>query len=200
VIEHTVLVVEDDAMVRGWLKLALETTEFKVVAEASRGDEVPALLERWRPSVILVDFRLPDVVGTELIRELRLGGMAIPAVVMTANSEPGFNEAARDAVAQGTFLKTGSTTELLATLRRVLGGRDTFDVRHPPRDPLRAALSPREREVMRLVAAGSTNRDIATQLGVAPETVKTLVSRAFTKLGTTKRAEAVSEAHRQGLL
>jgi two-component system, NarL family, nitrate/nitrite response regulator NarL len=119
---------------------------------------------------------------------------------MTANAENGFNESVRDAAAQGTVLKTGSVETLLETLRRAATGTTSFDIRHPRRDARRAALSPREREAMRLVAAGATNPQIADQLGVGRETVKTLLSRAFAKLGTTRRAEAVSEAHRQGLL
>ena len=68
------------------------------------------------------------------------------------------------------------------------------------RAPGRGALSPREREVLKLVAAGSTNREIAQQLGVGDETVKTLLGRTFAKLGVKRRAEAVSAAHERGLL
>ena len=102
--------------------------------------------------------------------------------------------------AQGTVLKTGSGDELLLALRRVVAGETSFDSRHPARDQGNAALSPREREVLRLVASGATNVQIAEQLGIGRESVKTLISRAFAKLGATRRAEAVSEAHRRGLL
>jgi DNA-binding NarL/FixJ family response regulator len=119
---------------------------------------------------------------------------------MTANAEEGFNEAARDSGAQGTVLKTGRAEELLSSLGTVVAGRQSFDARHPKRPPGRGALSPREREVLRLVAAGSTNRDIAERLSIGEETVKTLLSRTFAKLGVRRRAEAVSEAHRRGLL
>jgi two-component system, NarL family, nitrate/nitrite response regulator NarL len=195
-----VLLVDDDAMVRSWVRMALETSEFRVVAEAENGSEVEALLETWPVALLLVDYRLPDGTGTELVRALRLRGIDTPAVLMTANAENGFNESVRDAAAQGTVLKTGSVETLLEALRRAATGTTSFDIRHPRRDARRAALSPREREAMRLVAAGATNPQIADQLGVGRETVKTLLSRAFAKLGTTRRAEAVSEAHRQGLL
>jgi two-component system, NarL family, nitrate/nitrite response regulator NarL len=195
-----VLLVDDDAMVRSWVRMALETSEFRVVAEAENGSEVDALLEAWPIALLLVDYRLPDGTGTELVRALRLRGIDTPAVLMTANAENGFNESVRDAAAQGTVLKTGSVETLLETLRRAATGTTSFDIRHPRRDARRAALSPREREAMRLVAAGATNPQIADELGVGRETVKTLLSRAFAKLGTTRRAEAVSEAHRQGLL
>lgn len=195
-----VLLIDDDAMVRSWVRMALEGTEFRVVAEAESGAEVDALLERWPVTVLLVDYRLPDCTGTELVRTLRLRGIETPAILMTANPERGFNESVRDAAAQGSVLKTGSADDLIAALRRAVDGGTQFDVRHPRRDAQRAALSPREREALRLVAAGATNPEIASSLGVGRETVKTLLSRAFAKLGANRRAEAVSEAHRQGVL
>lgn len=195
-----VLLVDDDAMVRSWVRMALEGSGFRVVAEAESGSEVDALLERWPVGLLLVDYRLPDGTGTELVRTLRLRGVEIPAILMTANTESGFNESVRDAAAQGTVLKTGSVEDLLRALQRAAEGETSFDIRHPRRDARRGALSPRERQAMRLIAAGATNPQIAEELGVGRETVKTFLSRAFAKLGATRRAEAVSEAHRQGLL
>jgi DNA-binding NarL/FixJ family response regulator len=118
---------------------------------------------------------------------------------MTANEERGLNELAREAGAQGTVLKGGSV-ELLESLRAVNDGNQQFDARHPKRKPGQIALSPRERTVLQLVAAGQTNAEIALALGVSSETVKTLVQRIFQKLGARRRAEAVSTAHELGLL
>ena len=199
-VEPSVLVVEDDAMVRGWVRLSLRDSEFRIVGEAEDAVQARALIERRRPDVLLVDYRLPDRAGTELIRDLRQEGFAAPMVLMTANNERGLNEAVRAAGGQGTVLKTGSTEEMLRALRDVLAGGQAFDPRHPPRDPSQGALSRREREVLRLVAGGATNRHVAAQLGVGDETVKTLLSRTFAKLGARRRAEAVSRAHDLGLL
>lgn len=196
----TVLLVEDDSMVRGWVRLALEGSEFRLAGEAGTAAEALELVSRRRPALLLVDYRLPDGRGTELVRDLRRGGSSAPAVLMTANAEAGFNETARDSGAQGSVLKTGRVEELVAALRSVHAGGEAFDARHPPRPRGRGALSPREREVLKLVAGGATNREIAQQLGVGDETVKTLVSRTFSKLGVKKRAEAVAVAHEQGLL
>ena len=198
--EVSVLIVEDDAMVRDWIRLSLEGSEFRVVGIAHRADEVLDLIERRRPGLLLVDYRLPDAVGTELLRDLRREGIATPTLLMTANEQPGLNEAARDAGAQGTALKTGRIEELLESLRAVAGGGSAFDARHPQRAPGRAALSPREREVLRLVASGSTNKEIAEALAIGGETVKTLLARIFAKLGVRRRAEAVAEAHNRGLI
>lgn len=197
---HRVLVVDDDAIVRQWISLALSGSEFVVGAEASSGDEVEALIERRRPDVLLVDYRLDRSTGTELIRRLRLNGIDTPALLMTANEERGLNETTREVAGQGTVLKTGSGDELLLALRRLAAGKTSFDLRHPQRDTDVASLSPRERQVLRLVASGATNAQAAEQLGIGSESVKTLVARAFAKLGTSRRAEAVSQAHRLGLL
>lgn len=196
----TVVLVEDDEMVRGWLRLALEGSEFRIAGEAATAAEAEDLVERRRPDLLLVDLRLPDGVGTKLVRNLRGRGVATPAVLMTANSERGLNEAAREAGAQGSVLKTGKADELRGALRIVHGGGEAFDPRHPKRPPGRAALSPREREVLALVAKGATNKEIAEALEVGEETVKTLLARMFAKLGVRRRAEAVAAAHDRGLL
>ncbi len=198
--DRTVLLVEDDAMVRGWVRASLRDSEFRLAGEAENAAQAVELVKRRQPDILLVDYRLPDRVGTELIKALRGQGVATPAVLMTANNERGFNERVREAGGQGSVLKTGSADELLRTLRTVVEGERAFDVRHPRRDSGQGALSPREREVLRLVAGGATNRDVASTLGVGAETVKTLVSRIFAKLGASKRAEAVSRAHDLGLL
>jgi DNA-binding NarL/FixJ family response regulator len=199
-VELSILLVEDDAMVTGWVRMALEGSSIRLAGVAASAAEALALVERRHVDLLLVDFRLPDGRGTELVRDLRRKGCAIPALLMTANEERGFNAAAREAGAQGTVLKTGSADELVEALRRVHGGETAYDLRHPQRPTGRAALSPREREVITLVAAGSTNQQIAEELGVGSETVKTLLSRTFAKLGVRRRAEAVSAAHDLGLL
>jgi DNA-binding NarL/FixJ family response regulator len=198
--EVSVVVVEDDSMVRGWIRLCLEQTEFRLLGEAESAEQAAELVEKRRPELLLVDYRLPDGVGTQLVRDLRRGGLTAPAVLMTANLERGLTEIAREAGAQGTVLKSGSIEELLRALRTVAAGGESFDVRHPRRRGGEAALSPRERDVLRLVAAGATNREIAAELGVSAETVKTLLARTCAKLGVRRRAEAVSAAHNLGLL
>lgn len=198
--ELSVLLVEDDAMVTGWVRMALEDSSIRVAGVAASAAEAASLSDRRQVDLLLVDYRLPDGRGTELIRDLRRRGIRVPAVLMTANEERGLNEAAREAGAQGTVLKTGSTDELVHALRRVHEGQQAYDARHPPRSAGRGALSPREREVIQLVAAGSTNQEIAEQLGVKSETVKTLLARTFAKLGVRRRAEAVSAAHELGIL
>ena len=196
----SLLLVEDDAIVRSWVRRSLEGSEFRIVAEAARGDLAVELARRWPPGLLLVDYRLPDAPGTTLVRRLREEGLDAPVLLMTANAERGLNELAREAGAQGTTIKSASRPDLLAALRAVAAGEQHFDAVHPPRTPGRAALTPRERTVLRLIAEGSTNREVADTLGIGVETVKTLVSRALMKLGARRRAEAVSTAQSLGLL
>jgi DNA-binding NarL/FixJ family response regulator len=196
----TIVVVEDDAMVRGWVKLSLAGSEFSVAGEAGTAAGAIELTQRRRPQILLLDYRLPDKLGTEVTRVLRRAGLEMPILLMTANAEPGFNEMVREAGANGSALKTGEPDELLGALRRAVRGEFVVDGRHPRRSPGQAALSPREREVLRLVAAGATNSQAASALGVGSETVKTLLNRAYAKLGVRRRAEAVAAATSHGLL
>lgn len=194
------VVVEDDAIVRTWLRLALEGSEFELAGEASNSAEALELVARRRPALLLVDYRLPDGVGTDLVRQLRRDGVGAHVVVVTANVERGLNESAREAGAQGTIQKSGDRDHLLSVLRRVVAGETVFDSRHPSRPAGSGPLTPRERDVLAAAAGGSTNREIAAELGIGRETVKTLLERAYVKLGAANRTEAVSEALRRGVL
>ena len=199
--EIAVVVVEDDAIVRDWVRLACNDSEFRLAGQAASATETVALLERRRPELLLVDYRLADGSGADLVRELRTRGISTPVLLMTAKPTEGFNELAREAGAQGSVLKTGSRDELLTALRAVLTNNDAaFDTRHPKRPGDRPPLSARERQVLRLIAQGATNREIARELGLGNETVKTICARAYAKLGAHRRAEAIAAAQTRGLL
>ena len=187
-------------MARSWLRLSLRDSEFRVATEAATAAEALELLETRRPMLLLIDNRLPDAGGTELVRELRRRGVTAPAVLMATGSEPGLNESAREAGANGTLLKTGSPAELLEALRSVQTGEEAFDARHPTRHPVCSKLTRREREVLALVAEGATNGEIASVLGIGIETVKTLLRRTFAKLGVQRRVHAVWAARELGIV
>lgn len=193
------ILVDDDAIVRSWVRAAVAGTEFRLAGEAERGADAVRLVERRRPDILLVDQLLPDWTGTELVKELRRRGWQTPVVLMTSAPREGLNEAAREAGVQGTVVKSGEADTLLATLRSVAAGKTAIRAPHPPA-VRRVQLSSREREILRLVAAGLSNNEIAARLGISAETVKTMLYRAFEKLGVHRRSEAVSAAHRRGLL
>lgn len=194
------LVVDDDAIVRDWVRSSLAESEFAVAGEAASAEEALRLLGARRVDLLLVDYRLSDRSGLDLIRDLRARGDETPAVVITATAETGLNERAREAGAQGTALKSSRPDELLAALRAAGGGVPRFALAHPPRPGDQRPLAPRERDVLRLVATGKTNPEIAVELGLGPETIKTLLERIYDKLGVRRRAEAARLAERRGLL
>jgi DNA-binding NarL/FixJ family response regulator len=198
--DPSVLVVDDDAIVRAWVRLSLESSEFRVAGEAASAAEAETMLERRRPDLLLLDYRLPDRVATELVPDLRRRGVETPVLIMTANPQPGLNEATREAGAQGVVLKRGSSEELVDALRRVAAGAGVADAGHPRRPTGRGPLTPRERVVLRLAARGLSNPEIARELRIGRESVKTLLHRAFVKLGVRNRTEAVAAAQDRGLL
>lgn len=195
-----VLLVEDDPIVRAWVRLSLEGSEFRISGEAETVAEALDLIRRRRSDLLLLDQRLPDGLGTDLLRSLRTSGLAAPAIVMTATTVAGFNETVREAGAQGSVRKSAHAGKLLRTLREVRAGGESFDPEHPQRSRGTVTLSARERETLTLVARGATNREIGEALEVSPETVKTLISRAFMKLGAHRRTQAVAEARKLGLI
>jgi DNA-binding NarL/FixJ family response regulator len=196
----TVGLVDDDAIVRAWVRLSLEGSEFRVVGEAQSAASAAELVEQRRPELLLLDYRLPDARATDVVRSLRRAGWAMPVLVITATPEAGLNEAAIEAGAQGVVLKRGDAAELLQALRRVAAGLSVVDPQHPRRPAGESPLSPRERDVLRLAASGATNQEIARTLELGAESVKTLLSRAFLKLGARNRTEAATIAKERGLL
>lgn len=195
-----IVVIEDDAMVREWVRGVLEPSDLRLLATAETADDGLRAVDDHQPDLILIDYGLPDRLGPELVREFRGRGVRAPVVVMSANAETGLNENAREAGAQGTFLKSGDAEALLEVLNHVRAGGLSFDPKHPKRPPGRPALSPRERQVLSLVARGATNREAASQLGIGEQTVKTLLARIYAKLGVGRRSEAVAAAYETGVL
>ncbi len=195
-----VLVVEDDSIVRSWVRQCLRDSELRVAGEARSAQEAEELVDRRRCHVLLVDQHLPDRLGTDLVRSLRRRGVDLPVVLMTASAEQGLNETAREAGAQASVVKSSDPKRLIEVIRGALAGESIFDIAHPRRPEGQATLAPREQQALALVATGRTNREAAAQLGISDETVKTLLERAYKKLGVRRRAEAVLEARRRGLV
>jgi DNA-binding NarL/FixJ family response regulator len=194
-----VLVVDDDAIVRTWVAATLDGTEFRIVGQAARASEALDLALRRAPDLFLIDHQLPDRTGIALLHELRSRGFDAPAIVMTAAPRRGLNDAARRAGAQGSVLKSTAPGTFVDALRAAAAGESHFVAAHPRADR-EVRLSPRERAILLQVSHGSTNTEIAATLGVSTETVKTILGRAFAKLGVRRRNEAVVAAQRLGLL
>jgi DNA-binding NarL/FixJ family response regulator len=172
----TVLLVDDHALVRRAVKRMLQDApDLCVVGEANDGEEAIRAAKRLRPAVVLMDFALPRMMGgaaAERILEL-LPKTAI--LVLSMHAEKSYVRAALDAGARGYLLKSATELELAEAVRQVAAGQHVLDSRimlpEPPLGDSRRALTPREVEVLQLLANGKSNKEIAVLLGIQPNTV-----------------------------
>ena len=206
-----VLIVDDDALVRVGLRTIVDAEpDLEVVAEAGDGAEVPPLVARHRPDVVLMDVRMPDVDGIQATRHL-LTTAAVPPrviVVTTFENDDYVYEALR-AGASGFLLKRARPAEVVDAIRVVARGdsllfpaaiRRLVAARGGGADRATARLTAREAEVLRLIAAGLSNAEIAERLVVGGETVKTHVGNVLAKLGARDRVQAVIKAYESGFV
>jgi DNA-binding NarL/FixJ family response regulator len=214
----SVLVCDDQALVRtGFVTIFDAQDDLTVVGEATDGRSAVEAARRLRPDVVVMDVRMPVMDGIEATRALAGTGVAEPAkvlVVTTFNVDEYVYEALR-AGASGFLLKDADPPELIDAVRTVARGEallapavtrrliGRYATRIRPADanvPAVEALTPRELEVLRLIAAGLSNTEIAAALVIGGETVKTYVSRILTKLDLRDRVQAVVFAYRTGLV
>lgn len=211
-----VLVADDQALIRtGFATIIDAQPDLEVVGECGDGRTAVALAQRLRPDVVVMDVRMPVLDGIEATRLLAGAGVADPVkvlVVTTFNLDEYVYEALR-AGASGFLLKDAPPLQLLDGIRTVatgaallapevtrrLVGRYASRVAPPAADASGGPLTPREIEVLRLIADGLSNAEIAAALVISHETVKTYVSRILTKLDLRDRVQAVVWAYRTGL-
>lgn len=206
-----VMLVDDHEIWRGGVKSMLRRTEFTVVAEASSGTEALEAARASRPRLALVDIRMAGGDGLDALHALRKEFPDMAVVMLTTYDNPTFMARAIAGGASGYLLKGVDRSELLASLRQVMRGemlissRDLLrSIRASGRDApamadLATPLSEREAEVVRLLADGLSNREIAAMLFVAESTVKTHVEHIVAKLGVSDRIQAAVWAVRSGL-
>jgi DNA-binding NarL/FixJ family response regulator len=214
-----VLVCDDQALVRvGYATILNAQPGVEVVGEAADGQAAVETVGRLRPDVVVMDVRMPVLDGIEATRRLAGPDVVAPTkvlVVTTFNLDEYVYDALR-AGASGFLLKDAGPAELVAAVRTVAAGEallapavtrrlvGRFASRLRPSEPAAGtgalgALSRRETEVLKLIAAGLSNAEIAAALVISPETVKTYVSRILTKLDLRDRVQAVVLAYRTGL-
>jgi DNA-binding NarL/FixJ family response regulator len=222
-----VLVCDDQALIRaGYTTIFQAQPDLEVVGAAEDGLEAVRLAAELAPDVVVMDIRMPVLDGIEATRRLAGPGVARPVKILVVTTF-GADEYVYDALragASGFLLKDARPAELVAAVRTVaageallspavtgrLIGRFAARLRPPDTDadpsgapgptPGLESLTPRELEVLRLIAAGLPNADIATALFLSPETVKTYVSRILAKLGLRDRVQAVVLAYELGLV
>ncbi len=195
-----VLLVDDHPVVREGLRSMLVSDGVEVVAEAATGADAVSLARQHAPDVVLLDMQLPDMEGVAALRQMKQTGVRSAVLVLSMHDDPAMVRRAMDAGASGYLLKGTNRGDLLAAMRAVCEGATVID------PTLQAALAPTddaltavEREVLRLLAEGLTNREIAEQRKWSIATAKKYVQRVLEKLGATDRTQAVAVAIRRGL-
>jgi DNA-binding NarL/FixJ family response regulator len=203
-----VLVAEDHAIVRrGLEQLLAGFDEVEVVGSAANGAEAVELAARHRPDVVLMDLVMPDFGGIEATRRIVDADSEVKVVVLTSFSDRRAITDALDAGAIGYLLKDGEPEELMFGIRAAAAGESPLApkaarelLRARTERPAAAELSPREREVLVLVATGLPNKLIARRLGISEKTVKAHLTSVFAQIGVTDRTQAALWAQREGLV
>lgn len=202
-----VMVADDHAVVRaGIVALLAAEPGLEVVGEASDGLEAVKQALELRPAVVVMDVRMPGLTGDAATARIREAAPEVRVLVLTTYESDASILAAIEAGASGYLLKAAPADELIAGVRSVAAGEVALSpaiaaqLVSRMRAPAPTALTPRETEVLRLVAEGLSNRAIGERLFVGEATVKTHLLRAFEKLGVNDRTRAVTLAMERGLL
>jgi DNA-binding NarL/FixJ family response regulator len=211
-----IALVDDQAIVRAGLARILSPTDgFEVVAECADGKQAVDELPATHPDVVLMDIRMPVLDGIAATEKLRAEDDPLNILVLTTFGEDEVLWGAIEAGAAGFVLKDCSAEDLIAAVRAVAGGGAWFDPGVAPRllDHYRRLVAPasreatklesltdREHEVLRLIARGATNAEVAATMHVAEATVKTHVGSIFAKLGVRDRAAAIVFAYDHGVV
>jgi DNA-binding NarL/FixJ family response regulator len=209
-----VLLVDDQPMVRAGLGLVLRSQpDIQVVGERDNGDDIVAAATETAPDVVCMDVRMPGTDGVTATRQLHAAS-GPPVCILTTFGDEDVLWSAVDAGAAGFELKSATAENLIEAVRTVAAGGTWIDgtllgpilqsyrqlVRPARRPALPTTLTERETDVLRLMARGASNREIADHLNLAETTVKTHVGTLFTKLGARDRAAAIVFAYDSGLV
>jgi DNA-binding NarL/FixJ family response regulator len=208
------LIVDDHPVTREGLRTALELSDdvVLVVGEAASGEEAVERARELSPDVVFMDVRMPGMDGIEATRRIRQAAPTTKVILITIDESRGAISEAIQAGVSGYLLKDASPDTLVDAARNAVEGNAVI---HPQLtktfiEEVRMGegeggqrttpLSKREREILQKVADGSTTRQVATELGISPHTVKTHLERIFEKLGANDRAQAVAIAIRTGIV
>jgi len=212
-----VVLADDQATIRDALAMMLDLfDDIDIVGVGSDGVELVALAREHRPDVVLTDLRMPALDGAAATARILTEQPDLPVVVLTTFDDDESVFAALDAGARGYLTKDAGRAEIAAAIRAAAAGQSVLDPSVQARlvaaavargkntaatssTPTAGDLTTREREVLELIAAGLTNREIATRLFIGESTVKTHINNLFAKAGLRDRAAAVAYAYQNGI-
>ena len=199
-----ILAVDDHELVRKGIRLLISTeSEMQLVAEATTGREAVQEFRKHRPDITLMDLQMPDMSGVEATMAIRGEFPKARIIVLTTYAGDAQVLRALKAGARGYLLKSDISTELLETIRAVHAGQKRISAEASAELAQHAGeeeLSPRELEVLRLIAAGNANKEIAARLSLSEETVKRHVTSILAKLAANDRTHAVTIALKRGII
>jgi DNA-binding NarL/FixJ family response regulator len=207
------VIADDHELARSGLRVMLEgEADLRVIGEAVDGLDALELCRRHSPEMVLLDVRMPRLDGLSAARAIRDACPGVRVVMVTMHDSPEYLAEALRAGASGYILKDASRRELLEAVRAVLRGEAFLNGAMTAQvlkalafhaSPARGggeALTPREREVLALVAQGLSNKEIARNLGISPGTAKVHVERIISKMGVADRTQAAVRAVERGLV
>jgi len=207
-----ILIADDHLIIRQGLRLILETEhDFELIGEASDGNEALTLCKRFKPNVVLMDLRMPNMDGLTAIEKLRVEQPEIAVIILTTFNEDELMLRGLQAGARGYLLKDTDRSTLFDTIRAAARGETllkpeimsrVLSQRDAPRSGGDAALhlTDREFEVLEAVARGERSKEVASHLGISERTVKAHLASIYNKLGVDSRAAAIAAAAQRGLL
>lgn len=206
-----IVIADDHEVVRSGLRTLFNGTDIQIAAEATTGDEAVKLTEKHKPDLVLLDIRMADSDGLNALGRIKLNRPDMPVLMFSTYDNPTYIARAVALGASGYLMKGIGRDELIAAIRRVAEGGDVWT-----RDELRRVtgalatprvsadvevpLTQRESEVLRQLALGLTNKEIAQALGISYETVKEHVQHVLRKIGVSDRTQAAVWAVRKGLV
>jgi DNA-binding NarL/FixJ family response regulator len=205
------LLADDHQIVAEGLRSLLEP-EFELVGIVSDGREALAAIESLRPDVVVLDIAMPTLNGIEAARQLRAAGSPVKVVFLTMHRDAAYAARALDAGAAGFVLKHAAAAELVTAIREALQGRtyvtpliaadlvQAYRAREPGQTGTFDQLTPRQREVLQLVAEGRTAKEIARLLHISPRTAEFHKAHILEALGLQTTAELVQYAIRNGII
>jgi len=207
-----IVLADDHWLMRDEMRRILEQQpDLKIIGEAENGKQALDLVLELQPDIVILDIRMPELNGIEVVRRMRERVLDVKALMLTAYDDDDYITALMEAGAQGYLLKTAKADELIDAVRRVSSGETVL---HPPiaakmvrlwtkdreSTGVTEQLSTRELEVIQLAARGLRNRAIADKLHISNRTVEGHLNSIFGKLGVTSRVEAVLYALSQHLV